>query len=115
MKKYLLIFLFIISVSPSVYAGVDPVFYSENTLAVEQQQGKSVIYPNPAREFTTVKSNNKIKTVTVVSVVGNIVINESLNGNSEIELNVSKLKSGKYFVKITYLDGSQDILNLFKL
>lgn len=79
---------------------------------------KSKLYPNPARDFVFVKnsSTSKLKNISVLSMVGSSVISKEATDNSNTqEINVGKLPTGKYFVKVSYLDGYMEILTLIKL
>jgi Secretion system C-terminal sorting domain len=55
--------------------------------------------PNPVNDVLQLKSNEIIKNVTVYSVIGQEFLNLK-NTSSEVKLDLSKLTSGNYFVKI---------------
>ncbi len=88
------------------------------TKVEDQPVTKSKLYPNPASDFTIIKntSTTKIKNISVLSMVGSYMINKEIpDNNTSQEINVSKLPSGRYFVKVSYVDGSQEVLTLIKL
>ncbi|MFM2224092.1 MAG: hypothetical protein RJA07_294 [Bacteroidota bacterium] len=66
------------------------------------------VYPNPCNEKLLVRSNKLlVNTVEVTNVVGRIVfqqINKSLN--QQLQIDVSKLSSGIYFIKATDINGN---------
>ncbi len=62
------------------------------------------IYPNPARNTTTILSDVNINKVTIISITGDIVSEHSVNAK-QYELNISKLSSGLYLLKITTENG----------
>jgi Secretion system C-terminal sorting domain len=55
--------------------------------------------PNPVNDVLQLKSNEIIKNVTVYSVIGQEFLNLK-NTSSEVKLDLSKLTSGNYFVKV---------------
>lgn len=56
--------------------------------------------PNPVIDYLKLKSIEKIKNTLVYNVLGQIVLNTNFN-NLEVELDLSILNSGSYFLKIT--------------
>lgn len=60
------------------------------------------LYPNPATSSLTIRTeNNKLKELHIYNVLGELVqLSEITNPESEIKMNVSKLKAGMYFVEI---------------
>lgn len=79
---------------------------------------KSKLYPNPAKDFVFIKnySSSKLKNISILSMVGSSVFSKEItDNNNNPEINVSKLPTGKYFVKVSYLDGYMEILTLIKI
>jgi len=64
----------------------------------------SKIYPNPAKDNIRVESNQFIKTVRIVNVLGQEIYNKAIS-NYGTEINVSHLNSGIYFVCIETNEG----------
>ncbi len=60
---------------------------------------KIQIFPNPATTGLTIKANNTISKIDIINLVGQTVLARDCN-NSKIELDVSQLPSGVYFIKI---------------
>jgi hypothetical protein len=58
------------------------------------------IYPNPAKDFIVVKAKNIIESVYVFDASGKVQISKSDVANKEIRVDVSKLASGSYVVKV---------------
>ncbi len=81
-------------------------------------ENKIVISPNPAISATKVYAKNnsqKIKRVQVFSMVNEKVIERNASfPSSSMELNVMKLPNAKYFVKVLFTDGSEEIAMLIK-
>ncbi|TWP24691.1 T9SS type A sorting domain-containing protein [Apibacter muscae] len=90
-----------------------------DTPVIEQQSStKSKLYPNPARDYIQIKNSSSlpIKNISILSMVGSSMLNKDLGNQLEEQpINVSRLPSGRYFVKISYHNGSQEILNLIKI
>ncbi len=58
------------------------------------------IYPNPANQFLTVSSKNKIEQIQLFDIFGKLVLSKlDLNSNS-INLSVANLNKGIYFISI---------------
>lgn len=84
--------------------------------AQKADDGVLVAYPNPARDFIIVKAKDaalKIKSVTFYSILGMQVATINVNMNSG-ELNLEKLKPGKYLMKYTLSDNTQKITQIIK-
>ena len=71
-----------------------------------------VMYPNPATNKTTISSSNEISNIRVFNILGQEVQTFSSNGTT-MDLDVSSLQSGTYFVKIETELGT-DTLKLIK-
>ena len=63
---------------------------------VENLENNISIFPNPANNFLTVKSNNfEIKNIKLIGLTGNIISN-----STEKTLDISNLTTGLYFIEI---------------
>jgi hypothetical protein len=67
-------------------------------------------YPNPVKDYLSIKSSQNITKSTVFNTLGQIIQYNNQNG-SEIQLNFSNLPSGYYFVKVE----SDNKKNVFKI
>lgn len=65
----------------------------------------SMIYPVPAQNTLTIKTNSNIQSVRVVNYNGQVVMNNRFNGMNAVTLNVSALSSGLYFVETETENG----------
>ncbi len=86
------------------------------TASQKADDGVLVAYPNPARDYIIVKSkdsNLKIKSVTFYSILGMQVATINVNMNSG-ELNLEKLKPGKYLMKYILSDNTQRVTQIIK-
>ena len=70
-------------------------------------------YPNPATTELTITSTNKITQVIMTNIIGQIVQSETPNAE-KIEVNISTLPLGVYFVKVTDGQGQKTITKIIK-
>ena len=70
------------------------------------------IYPNPAKDYFYIGNlgSLKAKQVMVFNVVGNKVLDYTVKNNEGI--NINRLPSGKYFVKIILSNNTQTMKHL---
>ncbi len=91
----------------------------KNDPSIEKENENVQIYPNPAKDFIYVstKNNVQIKRIIVFNIVGNKILDYSpkQSHNRKKQLNVSRLASGKYFVKVLLSDNTQEMKHLIKL
>lgn len=67
------------------------------------------IFPNPARDFSTIAFSKTFDngTITVYNITGKQIITQSLSGNTNsFKLNTQSLKSGFYVIKVNTATGS---------
>ncbi|RLB03004.1 MAG: hypothetical protein DRG59_12225, partial [Deltaproteobacteria bacterium] len=70
------------------------------------------IFPNPANDILTIEGNfnlEEIKKITIFDVSGRIIKPLVCSKNKNIQLNISQLSSGIYFIKVVTED---EIINL---
>ncbi len=63
------------------------------------------VSPNPAQESATIKSETAIKTVSLYSLSGKLILNEQVEAN-EYQLNLTSYSKGIYFLNITNANGT---------
>jgi hypothetical protein len=66
--------------------------------------------PNPVTNFLDVKSNEILKSVSIINALGQIVFSKNFN-NTDLQLDLSDLSAGSYFVKVQ----SNEKQNTFKI
>jgi uncharacterized repeat protein (TIGR01451 family) len=67
------------------------------------------VFPNPANELLNINlQNNNIENCTITNALGQMVYSSAneINANHKIQLNISHLSAGVYFVKVSAGDGS---------
>lgn len=67
------------------------------------------VYPNPTKDFVSVKSSESIKSIDVFSALGNIILS-----TSDMNLNVSQFSKGIYLMNISLDNGSTVVKRLIK-
>ncbi|MFC5871330.1 Por secretion system C-terminal sorting domain-containing protein [Chryseobacterium arachidis] len=115
MKKLLLLFIFLgtfVGFSSNLKAQIkEPASFSQKS-----DDGVLVAYPNPAKDFLIVKAkdaNLKIKSVIFYSILGTQVANYTVNMNSG-EINIEKLKPGKYLIRYILSDNTMKVTQIVK-
>jgi hypothetical protein len=86
--------------------GVDD-FKVTRTLSAEAFFGANfAMYPNPATSTINVSSKSEpISLIEITDINGRIVSTRSFSGASTVEMNVSELNAGVYFVEVTSENG----------
>ncbi|WCO00742.1 T9SS type A sorting domain-containing protein [Psychroserpens ponticola] len=76
--------------------------FVEEALSVSEFDFNSFsMYPNPAKDVLNIKLNNITKaTLSIYDIQGKLVLEQSISETQNLELNVSDLHSGLYFVKL---------------
>ncbi|MBB6369690.1 T9SS type A sorting domain-containing protein [Chryseobacterium shigense] len=64
------------------------------------------IYPNPVKDLLNISSGKRIKSVSVYSADGRLVIANIPVNNTEAKIDLSGLKTGNYIAVATFEDGS---------
>ena len=115
MKKLLLLFLF-----TGVFVGFSNNLQAQlrepGSITQKSDDGVLVAYPNPAKDFLLIKAKDsalKIKSVTFYSILGTQVANYSVNMNSG-EINIERLKPGKYLIRYILSDNTQKVTQIVK-
>ncbi len=115
MKKLLLLFIFsgtFFGFSNNIKAQIK----EPNSFSQKSDDGVLVAYPNPAKDFLIIKAkepNLKVKSVTFYSILGTQVANYSVNMNSG-EINIEKLKPGKYLIRYILSDNTMKVTQIVK-
>jgi hypothetical protein len=75
----------------------------------ELNNGQIMIYPNPATEVISVKSNFTITRIDVMNFVGQTIYTNSDVAMKTAKINVVTFKSGVYFVKVSTSEGVRTV------
>ena len=79
------------------------VIYFKTGISISEKSGL-YIYPNPTRGILIIQGANNISNVKIYSYSGILLINQNFDYNEKIEINLSDLNSGIYFIEL-YQDG----------
>jgi hypothetical protein len=115
MKKLLLLFIFtgaFVGFSNNLQAQLR----EPSSITQKADDGVLVAYPNPAKDYLLIKAKDsslKIKSVTFYSILGTQVANYSVNMNSG-EINIERLKPGKYLIRYILSDNTQKVTQIVK-
>ena len=63
------------------------------------------IYPNPSSDFLTIQSNNLINPISIYDITGKLII-QNIGNAKEINIDISNLRSGLYFIKSSSINSS---------
>ncbi|MFT3918988.1 LamG-like jellyroll fold domain-containing protein [Cloacibacterium sp.] len=87
------------------------ILYSSETLGINELNKNNTVklYPNPVKDILIVKSENKLESVEVFSLNGQKIITTQQNN-----IDVSKLASGVYIIKITNKQGKIETQKIIK-
>jgi len=66
------------------------------------------LYPNPALNLVTIQSEKEIVEINLFNLLGQKIINSKADGR-QVQLDVSSLQSGNYFIQITTKTGKQSM------
>lgn len=86
--------------SYQLHLGQFNLYNDSGTLAtIETKQDKVEIYPNPAKEFVTIKLNKEVETkVSIYNSIGQLVLEKIVKGTQNID--TSKLNKGIYIIQL---------------
>ncbi|WP_090082463.1 T9SS type A sorting domain-containing protein [Halpernia frigidisoli] len=116
MKKTLLLFIFFGTLTFSINAKAQQSARDVSTSLSKSDDGVLQAFPNPARDFIILKSKDAsltIKTVTFYSILGVQVAQYNVKMNSG-QINLDKLRPGKYLMKYVMSDETQKVTQIIK-
>lgn len=115
MKKFLLLSFFTVT-----FFGFSGNFSAQikdpSSIAQKSDDGVLMAYPNPAKDiivFKTKDASLKVKNVTFYSILGTQVASYSVNAN-KAEINIDRLKPGKYLIRYILSDNTQKVTQIVK-
>ena len=81
--------------------------YSEvKLLAISNKQMTISIFPNPAKDFVTISSNQNIKSLQLTNLYGQVIQEYSSINSNSFQIKISTLASGVYWLKTLLKDGT---------
>lgn len=116
MKKILLTFGLVLGTAAFSTMSAQSSYREPVSASQKSDDGVLVAFPNPAQDFLVVKSKDssvKIKSIAVYSILGMQVASYTVNANTK-EINVEKLKPGKYLLRYVMSDNTQRVTQIIK-
>ncbi|WP_353778554.1 FG-GAP-like repeat-containing protein [Winogradskyella sp. 3972H.M.0a.05] len=81
----------------------------DNQLNIEEEEYVQInIYPNPVKDVLNIKARSNIQLITIHNIIGQEVYRSTHNA-TDLELNMSQLTTGSYFVKVSTDSASETI------
>ena len=116
MKKLLLFIL--IYGSTMIFSSDYKCQSTQESAIISQNSDDGVVipYPNPVKTSIFIKakdSNTKVRSVAFYSILGTQVASYNLNANTS-EINLDKLRPGKYLMKYILSDNTSKIKQIIK-
>jgi len=115
MKRFLYILLMLAGITS---LAMNNSFAAQNIAAIRSKDNIK-IYPNPTKNsfFVSVLNTSKIKQVTVFNIIGHKVLDYKVRTPflKKVQINISRLPSGKYFVRVLLDDKTQKMKHLIKI
>lgn len=115
MRKLLLLFIFL-GAFVGFFGNMKAQIKEPASFSQKSDDGVLVAYPNPAKDFLIVKAkdpNLKIRSVIFYSILGTQIASYSVNMNSG-EINIEKLKPGKYLIRYILSDNTMKVTQIMK-
>lgn len=115
MKRFLFIILFLGLGFGAATVQAQTIRDQVNNLQ-KNDDGVLMAYPNPTRDLLLLKAkdpNVKVKSVSFYSILGMQVATYNVNMNAA-EINLEKLRPGKYLMRYTMSDNTQKIKQIIK-
>ncbi|UQB69327.1 GEVED domain-containing protein [Epilithonimonas zeae] len=83
----------------------------KESLAVSETDKKinTIIFPNPTKDFVNIKNESNLKTAEIFDINGRKIMESAAK-----TIDVSKLTTGQYIIRMTFDNGSQDTQKLIK-
>ena len=93
----------------------DIAYYGDTYLSITDFETlKVALYPNPVSDKLVIESQENIKQITIYDVQGKQLRSSYLNNSERVELDVSILQNGVYFIEIKAFNGNSVIRKVIK-
>jgi uncharacterized protein YjdB len=91
----------------NVYGELAVTVSGQPTAVISLADQKWVVYPNPVENLITIDNASGIKSYSIVSLSGTVVLS-GVNSDSKLQINVSSIASGAYILKIQSVNGNSE-------
>lgn len=98
----------------TVYIYYPPTCFPSNIGIEEINMEEVIAYPNPANDLLNITSELPISNYTIYSATGMAIKVATSLSNNDLELNVSELPAGVYFVELTDQSGNAQTVHFMK-
>ncbi|MFQ3579779.1 MAG: T9SS type A sorting domain-containing protein, partial [Bacteroidales bacterium] len=88
--------------------------YIDYVSKLNEDISKIKIYPNPARDFISIISNNPINKFEIYDSQGRLISKQTIN-STEIEINIATIKEGVYYIIIFDDSERKEIFRFIKI
>ena len=106
-------------VSGGAFGAMETTKFSNNSLAINEVEGESVVYlyPNPTSNLLQIAVDNKIDvpdTYTIINSVGQVIKTKKIDSETDLSINVSNLSQGIYFLKLSKNQSESKTIRFIK-
>ena len=77
---------------------------TQNTTSIEDIDAEVTIFPNPAKDYIRISSNENVESYVLLNAIGNVV---RIGKDVDRPIHVSSLKSGVYFIIVKMYTGDE--------
>ena len=85
------------------------------TFIDEQEKNESFAFPNPATDVLRLENTSLAKAYTIVDITGKTVLEKQFNGQHNTTIDVSALKEGVYFLRVSLQNNHIKVQRFVKL
>ncbi len=86
-------------------------FVKTSVINPSNKESDLTLYPNPAHDLLSIKSDKPVKSYTIYSIYGQLLQSDMMNNK---EIDILGLSSGTYFLSIEYVDGGRAVEKFVK-
>ena len=73
------------------------------------QDNRVHLYPNPSSSFVNIQSEDKIKSIRIYNMMGQLVLQKTIPSEKHIQLSTGFLDNGKYIMKVESIQGIETL------
>jgi hypothetical protein len=86
----------------------------KNTASLSKNNLEIKIYPNPTSNYVHIESPEVLHSVQIMGVNGQLIQSPSVDNQNQIQVDVSSLDAGLYFIAIEFVTGKTSITEFVK-
>lgn len=82
----------------------------ETSISNQNTQDKPIhLYPNPSSNYVNIQSEDKIQSISIYNMMGQLVLNKMIASETHIQLSTSFLNNGNYIIKVESTQGIETL------